>query len=76
MEQMWGLQDYSDGSPTYSLDVVCRQPVNEDKAAGKIIHLGVTYYFCSPQCMAAFEDSPGSYVGVPRVRGNGIALTG
>jgi YHS domain-containing protein len=71
MEEMYGLQDYSDGSPTFSLDVVCGNKVNEEKAAGKITHAGVTYYFCSSQCKRSFEDSPGSYTGVPRAAGHG-----
>ena len=71
MEEPFGLQDYSDGSPTYSLDIVCGRQVNEDKHGGKVTHVGVTYYFCSRQCKAAFEESPGSYTGVPRVARQG-----
>ena len=71
MEETWGLQDYSDGSPTFSRDVVCGRTVDEGKAAGKITHVGVTYYFCSRACKAAFEESPGTYAGVPRVAGHG-----
>lgn len=70
MEEMYGLQDYSDGSPTFSLDIVCGRKVDEGKAGGKITYLGVTYYFCSARCKEAFEESPGSYAGVPRVVGH------
>ncbi|HEY1240777.1 MAG TPA: YHS domain-containing protein [Bryobacteraceae bacterium] len=67
MEEPFGLQDHSDGSPIYSKDPVCRRDVDEAKAAGKLTHLGATYYFCSRTCKQAFEASPGTYTGVPRV---------
>lgn len=67
MEETYGLQDYSDGSPIYSKDPVCGRDVEEGKAAGKVTYLGVEYYFCSPACKKAFEESPGTYTGVPRV---------
>ncbi len=66
MEEPFGLKDYSDGSATYSLDLVCGRKVDEAKSAGKVTHLGVTYYFCSKECKERFEQSPGSYTGVPR----------
>jgi len=43
MEETYGLQDYSDGSPIYSKDPVCGREVDEAKAAGKVTHLGATY---------------------------------
>ena len=70
MEETFGLQDYSDGSTTYSIDPVCGKKVDDAKAAGKATHLGVTYYFCSKACQQAFEDSPGTYTGVPRTAGS------
>jgi len=66
MEEMYGLEDYSDGTPTYSLDIVCGRKVNEDEARGKATYLGVTYYFCSAECKEAFEEHPGQYTGVMR----------
>ena len=66
MEEMYGLEDYSDGTPTYSLDIICGRKVNENEAGGKATYLGVTYYFCSPECKAAFEEHPGQYTGVMR----------
>ncbi len=66
MEETYGLQDYSDGSPIYSKDPVCGRDVEEGKAAGKVTYLGAEYYFCSHACKQAFEESPGTYTGVPR----------
>jgi Cu+-exporting ATPase len=66
MEETFGLQDYSDGSPIYSLDPVCGMKVDEAKAAGTVTYLGVAYYFCSKQCKHNFEESPATYIGVPR----------
>jgi YHS domain-containing protein len=65
MEEMYGMEDYSDGTPTYSLDIVCGRKVNEEDA-GKSTYLGVDYYFCSPECKATFEEHPGQYTGVMR----------
>jgi YHS domain-containing protein len=66
MEEMYGLEDYSDGTPTYSVDIICGRKVDEAKAGGHTIYLGVTYYFCSPECKATFEEHPGQYTGVMR----------
>jgi Cu+-exporting ATPase len=66
MKEPFGLEDYSDGEPIYSLDPVCGRKVDEGKAAGKATYLGAEYYFCSKQCKSAFEESPALYTGVPR----------
>lgn len=66
MEEPVGLEDYSRGDPIYSIDPVCGMQVNQAKAAGKVRHLGAEYYFCSKECKHAFEESPGTYTGVPR----------
>jgi YHS domain-containing protein len=65
MEEPFGLKDYSRGESIYSLDPVCGKKVDESKAAGKATHLGAEYYFCSKACKHAFEESPGTYTGVP-----------
>ena len=69
MEEPFGLKDYSDGSPTFSRDLVCGKRVDEEKAAGKVTYLGATYYFCSKDCKRAFEERPGYYTGVARTAG-------
>jgi YHS domain-containing protein len=39
-------------------DPVCGMEVNENGAAGKSEHEGVTYYFCSPGCKKKFDENP------------------
>ncbi len=64
MEESYGLQDYSDGKPTISIDPVCGAQVNEEHApGGKTGYAGVTYYFCSSFCRKNFEVDPGKYIG-------------
>jgi len=63
MEESFGMQDYSDNEPVYSLDPVCGTKVDEEKAAAKIDYAGVTYYFCSRDCEKAFEEEPAKYMG-------------
>ena len=65
MEETYGLQDYSDGSITFSVDPVCGSTVDEDRAAGKTTYAGQTYYFCCKECQDNFEQEPGSYIGQP-----------
>jgi YHS domain-containing protein len=63
MEEQFGLQDYSDHSPVYSIDPVCGKKVDEAKAAGKVGYAGEMYYFCSTDCKMKFEEDPGVYIG-------------
>jgi YHS domain-containing protein len=65
MEETYGLQDYSDGSVTRSVDPVCGKVVVEREAAGKTEYAGETYYFCSNNCQRNFEQEPASYIGQP-----------
>jgi P-type Cu+ transporter len=63
MEESWGLQDYSDGQPTFSIDPVCGMKVNEAEApGGKTNYGGETYYFCSDFCRKNFELEPAKYI--------------
>jgi P-type Cu+ transporter len=62
MEESWGLQDYSDGTPTLSVDPVCGMAVDESKAAGKAEFAGQVYYFCSKDCKRDFEEAPRHYI--------------
>ena len=62
MEESFGLEDYSDGTPESSVDPVCGATVDESKAAGKTGYAGQTYYFCSVSCQRNFEASPAAYV--------------
>ncbi len=61
----WGLKDYSDDSPTISLDPVCGMQVDEAEAAGSTRYSGAVYYFCSKECQKNFEQTPGDYFGHP-----------
>jgi P-type Cu+ transporter len=63
MEESFGLQDYSDNEPTYSIDPVCGAKVNEANAVSKHGYAGVMYYFCSTDCRLKFEEDPGKYIG-------------
>jgi Cu+-exporting ATPase len=42
-------------------DPVCGMQVDEKKAAGNVVHKGVTYYFCSDSCKRRFLSSPDKY---------------
>lgn len=43
-------------------DPVCGMNVDENKAAGTVVHNGKTYYFCSAGCKANFEKEPEKYI--------------
>ncbi len=66
MKEPFGLEDYSDGTATYSVDPVCGMKVEEGKEAGKSKYAGQTYYFCSKECERIFEQDPGRYIGQSR----------
>lgn len=63
MEESWGLEDYSDQSPVFSVDPVCGSSVEEGRAAGKTAYAGQVYYFCCKDCQHNFEQEPGRYIG-------------
>ncbi len=42
-------------------DPVCGMEVDPKFAAGKTVHKGQTYYFCSPECKKTFEKNPEKY---------------
>jgi Cu+-exporting ATPase len=63
MEETYGLQDYSDGSPVFSIDPVCGARVDEQAARAKTGYAGETFYFCSADCQKTFEEDPGRYIG-------------
>ena len=63
MEETFGLKDYSDHQPVFSIDPVCGRKVDEAQAAGKIGFEGQMYYFCSEDCRRAFQEEPGRFAG-------------
>lgn len=44
------------------IDPVCRMAVDPEHAAGTLSHEGVTYHFCSLECVHQFAGTPGRYV--------------
>ena len=66
MEETFGLQDYSDGTATQSVDPVCGRSVDESQAAWKVEYSGEVYYFCSPECKKDFQEHPGMFIGQRR----------
>jgi P-type Cu+ transporter len=49
------------GAPV--IDPVCGMTVEPKAAAGSHEYAGVTYYFCSKHCLAAFKADPAKYLG-------------
>ena len=47
-----------DGLP---VDPVCRMLVDPERAAGRLVHDGETYFFCSLACAGAFAQAPDAY---------------
>ncbi|TMK86136.1 MAG: YHS domain-containing protein [Actinobacteria bacterium] len=48
-----------------AVDPVCGMTVRVSDAGHRVVHDGVTYYFCSAGCRAAFEKDPASFLSVP-----------
>src|SRR5262245_30675952 len=66
MHEPYGMEDYSDQSPVFSIDPVCGGKVDEALAAGRTGYAGQMYYFCSADCKIRFEEDPGKYIGQRR----------
>jgi adenylate cyclase len=45
------------------VDPVCRMLVDPERAAGRLVHEGETYFFCSLTCAGAFAQQPGAFRG-------------
>ena len=43
------------------LDPVCRMQIEPRTAAATLSHLGLNYYFCSPECARLFREAPERY---------------
>ena len=48
--------------PTTVIDAVCGMTVDADASSHPLEREGVTYYFCSVGCRAAFEKDPAAYL--------------
>lgn len=44
-----------------TIDPVCGKRINPVKAGIAAVHEGHSFYFCSRQCWASFQDSPKQY---------------
>ena len=44
------------------IDPVCGMEVEPASAAGSFEYQGVTYYFCSSECLEDFREDPSSYI--------------
>jgi adenylate cyclase len=44
------------------LDPVCRMAVDPDRAAGRLLHEGTAYFFCTLACVGEFARAPERYV--------------
>ena len=43
-------------------DPVCRMAVDPDRAAGRLMHDGTAYFFCTLACAGEFAREPERYV--------------
>lgn len=66
MEETQGLRDYSDHTPSRSIDPVCGREVYQETAFGKTGYWGQMYYFCSDECQKTFEEDPARFAGRQR----------
>lgn len=49
-----------------SLDPVCGTAVEADPSKPSLSHRGITYHFCSSQCLERFQATPALYTGSKR----------
>lgn len=57
-------------------DPVCNMLLEESEAAGTSEYEGRTYYFCSEDCQAKFEQNPKEYVPQPTETGHATPTRG
>jgi len=55
--------------PAKQKDPVCGMMVDPQKAAGKAVHDGKTYYFCSPRCAERFANDAEKFLSSPDTAG-------
>jgi adenylate cyclase len=54
-----GAHESREGLP---LDPVCHMAVDPERAAAMVVHEGVRYYLCTPQCARRFINGPEQFV--------------
>ena len=61
---VWWMARHKDrfgGGIGYAIDPVCGMQVRTADAPARIVHDGVTVYFCSDRCRERFADEPGRF---------------
>jgi len=59
--ELFALNAAAVGQPV-AIDPVCRMRVQPSKAAGRLQHEGVDYWFCSLMCASEFARDPAAFV--------------
>lgn len=59
--EIFELQPASDDR-TVAVDPVCHMHLDPGKSVAKYVHNGITFHFCSQQCMKLFAESPGTFL--------------
>ena len=49
------------GKGEFPVDPVCRMAVDPDRAAGRLMHEGTAYFFCTLACAGEFARQPERY---------------
>jgi len=50
-------------APHLAVDPVCRMAIDPDRAAGRLVHDGEAFYFCTLACAGDFARRPDRYAG-------------
>lgn len=61
VEVVAAVREGSLGNAGLTIDPVCHMAVDPDRAAGRLIHEDVAYFFCALECAAAFARHPERY---------------
>jgi adenylate cyclase len=48
-------------APHLAVDPVCRMAIDPDRAAGRLVHEGEAFYFCTLECAGQFARHPDRY---------------
>jgi adenylate cyclase len=47
----------------FPIDPVCRMAIDPDRAAGRLVHDGTAYFFCTLTCAGEFARAPERFIG-------------
>jgi class 3 adenylate cyclase/YHS domain-containing protein len=62
VELFAAIRDGTTGDDALPRDPVCRMAVDPERAAGRLMHEGSAYYFCSLACAGMFAQAPDRYM--------------